>query len=215
MEIQILVVKKLNLLTEGICSCLEGDKDFKVIGVAEDFESTLRFCQQTQPQVIVLCLDLRPGGMAGFIRQLLSLYPDIKIIGLSANADRHTVIEMLSAGLMAYIISSESNYEELARAVHSVIAKRVYLCREISVFVADDIRNHNSKDFAASMRLGEREEQVLKLIADGFSSKEIAQELHISPSTVEVHRRNIMRKIGLHKVADLTRYAIRNQIVSI
>lgn len=215
MKIQILMVKKINLLTQGICACLGSDKDFEVIGITEDFESTLRFCQQTPPEVIVLCLELQSTGMAGFIRQLLALYPEIKIIGLSSTADRHNVIEMLSAGLMAYIISSESHFEELARAVHSVIAKRVYLCREISIFVAEDIRNNNSKDFAACMRLGEREEQVLRLIAGGLSSKEIAQELHISPSTVEVHRRNIMRKIGLHKVADLTRYAIRNQIVSI
>ena len=215
MEIQILVVKKINLLTEGICACLENDKEFSVVGITEDFESTLRFCQQTPPQVIVLCLELQSAGIAGFIRQLIAQYPEIKIIGLSSNADRHNVIEMLSAGFMAYIISTESHYEELASAIHSVIAKRVYLCRDISVFVAEDIRNNNSKDFAACMRLGEREEQVLRLIAGGFSSKEIAQELHISPSTVEVHRRNIMRKIGLHKVADLTRYAIRNQIVSI
>ncbi|MDO8692688.1 MAG: response regulator transcription factor [Sheuella sp.] len=116
---------------------------------------------------------------------------------------------------MAYIISSESHFEELARAIHSVIAVRVYLCREISISVADDIRNHNSKEFATSLRLGERKEQVLRLIAGGLSSKEIAQELHISPSTVGVHRRNIMQKIRLHKVADLTGYAIRNQIVSI
>jgi len=215
MEIQILVVKKINLLTEGICSCLEADKNFKLLGITEDFQSTLRFCQQNQPQVIILCLELQSTGMAGFVRQILSLYPEVKIIGLSRNADRHSVIEMLSAGLMAYITSTDSNYEELSRAIHSVIDRRVYLCQEISIFVADDIRNNHSKDFASSMRLGDREEQVLKFIADGFSSKEIAQELHISPSTVEVHRRNIMRKIGLHKVADLTRYAIRNQISSI
>ena len=214
MGIPILIVKKINLLTEGVSACIKGNEDFELLGITEDIQSTLIMCQQSQPQVILLCLELQQGGMAGFVRQLITMYPETKVIGMSSNVDRHAVMEMLSAGLMGYITSIESNCEELTRAIHSVVARRVYLCQEISVFIADDIRHHHSKDFASNMRLGDREEQVLKLIADGFSSKEIARELNISTSTVDVHRRNIMRKIGLHKVADLTRYAIRNQIIS-
>ena len=79
----------------------------------------------------------------------------------------------------------------------------------------DSVRQSRSGDITVRSQLGGREEQVLRLVADGYSSKEIARNLHIAPSTVEVHRRNIMRKVGLHKVADLTRYAIRNQMLSV
>jgi two-component system NarL family response regulator len=112
-------------------------------------------------------------------------------------------------------VSTTSSIDELMSAVRAAASGRVYLCQSAASEMMDCFRNIRSGDGPAKSLLGTREEQVLRLIADGYSSKEIARNLLIAPSTVEVHRRNIMRKIGLHKVADLTRYAIRNQMVAV
>jgi two-component system NarL family response regulator len=100
-------------------------------------------------------------------------------------------------------------------AIRAAASGRAYLCQSAATEMMESVRKSRAGDITVRSHLGGREEQVLRLIADGYSSKEIARNLQIAPSTVEVHRRNIMRKVGLHKVADLTRYAIRNQMVSV
>jgi two-component system NarL family response regulator len=105
--------------------------------------------------------------------------------------------------------------DELIAAIRAAAAGRVYLCQTAAGEMMASVRKFRAGDGLVRGALGGREEQVLRLVADGLSSKEIARNLQIAPSTVEVHRRNIMRKVGLHKVADLTRYAIRNQMVSV
>ena len=99
-------------------------------------------------------------------------------------------------------------------AIRAAAEGRFYLCQEASETVMTCMVTKKSEEIKITTRLCSREEQVLRLIADGYSSKEIAQQLGISPSTVEVHRRNIMRKVGLHKVAELTRYAIRSSLIA-
>jgi two-component system NarL family response regulator len=106
-------------------------------------------------------------------------------------------------------------WADIAAAIRAAAAGRVYLCQSAATEMVACVRKSKAGDGTARKQLGGREEQVLRLIADGYSSKEIARNLLIAPSTVEVHRRNIMRKVGLHKVADLTRYAIRNLMVSV
>jgi two-component system NarL family response regulator len=123
-------------------------------------------------------------------------------------------MEILDTGAKAYV-STTSSVDELMSAIRAAASGRVYLCQSAASEMVDCFRKVSSGDRPAKNLLGNREEQVLRQIADGYSSKEIARNLLIAPSTVEVHRRNIMRKIGLHKVADLTRYAIRHHMVSV
>jgi len=122
-------------------------------------------------------------------------------------------LQMMQAGASSFV-STQSSMDELLQAIRAAASGRSYLCSSASSLMVDSLRRGRSTESPRG-QLGEREEQVLCLIADGFSSKEIARNLQIAPSTVEVHRRNIMRKVGLHKVADLTRYAIRNQMVQV
>ena len=136
------------------------------------------------------------------------------MVAFSSDSNRHSIIDILDAGAKAYV-STTSSIDELMSAVRAAASGRVYLCQSAASEMMDSFRRVRTSDGPAKNLLGTREEQVLRLIADGYSSKEIARKLLIAPSTVEVHRRNIMRKIGLHKVADLTRYAIRNQIVAV
>lgn len=212
MTIQILLVKKINLVTEGICASLKNDPQFTLIGIVEDQIGALQFCTQHQPEVLILCLELQNHGMSGFVRQVLAKHPTIKIIGLSTEADIYSAQEMLSAGIRAYISLERSTQQELAAAIHAVISGRGYLCQDMLSKIAFGIQDKSQHKFLHTNSLGNREEQILKLIADGYRSKDIAQRLSISPSTVDVHRRNIKRKIGLCNVAELTKYAIRKQI---
>ncbi len=214
MTIKVLLSQKNNLITEGICSCIEIEQDITLLGVSEDVQSMLRSCGELGPDVLVLSLDLQCTSITSLIRQILNQHPELKIVALSRSADRHSILEVLSAGALAYVTTSHSTINELLSAIRSAADNRVYLCQEVSSVVGNGLRRSRTDGLSAGSQLGDREEQVLIMIADGYSSKEIALQLHISPSTVEVHRRNIMRKVGLHKVADLTRYAIRNQIVS-
>jgi two-component system NarL family response regulator len=136
------------------------------------------------------------------------------MVAFSGDTHRHSIIEVLDAGAKGYV-STTSSIDELMSAIRSVASGRHYLCQTAASEMMASVRKMRAGDGSGKNHLGSREEQVLRLIADGFSSKEIARNLQIAPSTVEVHRRNIMRKVGLHKVADLTRYAIRNQMVSV
>lgn len=212
MTIELLLVKKMNLVTEGICASLKNDPQFTLLGTTEDQLGTFKFCAHRQPQVLILWLELQTHGMSGFVRQLLALHPNLKIIGLSTKADAFSANEMLSAGVMAYISSDNSSQQELIIAIRTVMSGRVYLCHEIISKLTNNIRNKGQTNFSKEVCLGNREEQILKLIADGYRSKEIAQRLSISQSTVDSHRRNIRRKIGLYNVAELTKYAIRTQL---
>jgi two-component system NarL family response regulator len=212
MTIEILLVKKINLITEGICASIKNNPQLTLIGTAEDQLGALQFCSQHQPDVLILCLELQNHGMSGFIRQVLAKYPTLKIVGLSARADTYSAQEMLSAGIMAYISIERGTQQELAAAIHAVMSGRGYICQDMLSKITLNIQEKSQNTYSNTKGLGNREEQILKLIADGYRSKEIAQRLSISPSTVDVHRRNIKRKTGLCNVAELTKYAIRKQI---
>jgi two-component system NarL family response regulator len=148
------------------------------------------------------------------IHKLNAGHSSPNMVVFSGDSDRHAIIEILDAGAKGYVATT-SSIDELIAAIRAAAAGRVYLCQTAASEMMASVRKFRAGDGLVRGALGGREEQVLRLIADGFSSKEIARNLQIAPSTVEVHRRNIMRKVGLHKVADLTRYAIRNQMVSV
>ena len=213
MTIQILLSARHKVVAEGIAAVLRQHPDIHLMGVAEGEAQARQACEQHLPQVLVLGIDARGAGDISLIRWASQLSPRPEILVFSAESDRATVLQMMQAGAAGFV-STCSSMDELLRAIRALAAGRTYLCPVAGAAMVDGLRRNRSSAPSAG-QLGEREEQVLCLIADGYSSKEIARNLQIAPSTVEVHRRNIMRKVGLHKVADLTRYAIRHQMVSV
>jgi two-component system NarL family response regulator len=119
---------------------------------------------------------------------------------------------MLHAGAAGYVVKSEAG-DELVRAIRSARLNRSYLCPSVATLVTEALLNQPGSD-AQAPRISTRERQVLQLIAEGCTSPQIATQLHLAPATVEVHRRNIMRKLNLHSVAELTKYAIRQGLTS-
>jgi len=133
-----------------------------------------------------------------------------KVVALSAYADKRFVTEMLRAGAGGYVTKSAAG-TELIRAIRAVAEGQTYLCPEVAGTLVSAVRDGSEKPEAP--RLSRREREVLRLIAEGARSPSIAEQLHISLGTVEVHRRNIMRKLSLRTVAELTRYAVREGLV--
>ena len=214
MSIRVLLSHKHRTIVEGIASVLKNHADMELVGLAHGEEETRRLCDEAAPHVVVMGVNPQGQSDVALTRWLAQHRPTIRMVALTNDCDRSSIIQMLDAGAMGYV-STTSSIEEISQGIRAAAAGRVYLCQGAATAMVDSYRRSKGAGPAVRGQLGDRESQVLRLIADGYSSKEIARNLQIAPSTVEVHRRNIMRKVGLHKVADLTRYAIRNQMVAV
>ena len=213
MSIRVLLSCKHKVIAEGIASVLRTHADVQLLAVVDDDEVTKTLCESEHPQVVVVGVDPRRSEDVALTRWIAQHPVHPEIVTFSTDCDRGSVLQMMQAGATGFV-STQSSMDELLQAIRAAAAGRSYLCPSAGAVMVEGLRRGRVAE-PGSGQLGEREEQVLCLIADGYSSKEIARNLKIAPSTVEVHRRNIMRKVGLHKVADLTRYAIRNQMVRV
>jgi two-component system NarL family response regulator len=214
MPIRVLISSKHKLACEGIAAVLLSQSDMMLAGVSDDGAHTNALCDRVDPNVIVIGMQNHDAQDQALMDQITRHQPTQNMVVFSCETDRHAIVEILDAGVKGYV-SMTSSMDELLAAIRCAATGRIYLCQTAAAEMIKSITKSSTGEIVVKGPLGGREEQVLCLIADGFSSKEIARNLLISPNTVDVHRRNIMRKIGLHKVADLTRYAIRNQMVAV
>lgn len=210
MSLRIVLADDHQMFRHALRALLAREPGFEVVAEAATGDEVLAIAA-AQP-VDLVCMDIAMPGMNGIdaTRRLLAAHPQIGVIGLSAFADRQFVIDLLDAGARGYITKAEAG-DELVRAIHTVREGRTYLCPDVAATVASALLDRGSL-YAAAPRLTERERQVLQLIAEGLTSMQIGDRLHIAASTVDVHRRNLMRKLDLHNVAELTRYAITQGI---
>lgn len=210
--IRLMLVDGQKMLREALRIILGNTADIALIAEANDGAAALALAREHVPDVVVMEIGL--AGMSGIesTRRLLAENPGIKVLGLSTFADRRMVLQMLEAGARGYVDKSAGS-EELLRGIRAVAQGETYLYAEAAAALVDSLRNQSTQRRRAEP-LGRREREVLQLLAGGKTSAQIAQALHIATGTVEVHRRNIMRKLDLHNVADLTRYAIREGLAS-
>ena len=148
--------------------------------------------------------------------QITESLPETRVIALSMHSDKRFVMGMLRAGASGYLLKDCAS-EELANAIHQVVRGKKYLSPEITGVVIDDflLGGASEKGATVASQLSPREREVLQLIAEGWSTKQIASHLYVSIKTIETHRRQIMKKLDLHTIADLTKYAIREGLTSI
>lgn len=213
MPVQILIVNDHCIFSESIGFLLQNEPDIQIAGVAKDCSEALELFQQKSPDVALVAMDLLAKNGLTVIKRLVAHCPSLRVIALATTVRRHMIIETMNAGAKGYVATT-SSLNELLFAIKSVSHNQFYMCQAASEILVDFAKiNKNSKNNLFEFNLCDREKEVLILIADGLSSKEIGLKLHIAPSTVDVHRRNIMNKIGLHKATDLTRYAIRNNLI--
>lgn len=211
MKVRVLLADDHKMFRYALRLVLEKEPSIEVVGEVGDGQEMLALAYKVVPDVV--CMDISMPMMDGIdaTRRLLAINPSVKVIALSGHADQYYVMGMMNAGAVGYITKAES-VEEIMRAINTVHrSQKKYLCPQIASHLADSVFSGGIHDSSLAT-LSQREQQVLHFVSEGCSSSNIAQRLKLSPSTVEVHRRNIMRKLNLHCIADLTKYAIRNGI---
>lgn len=213
MNLRILLADDHQMFREALRILFERNPEFEVVAETGDGLEVLPLARESAPDIV--CLDIDMPGLNGIeiTRQITARHPRIKVIALSVFSDRGYIADMLNAGAAAYVTKAAAG-AELLRAIDAVSRGRSYLCPDATDAVKDAMTGRGEKKELPGTKLGAREIQVLKLVALGLTSAQIGERLEIALSTVEVHRRNIMRKLGVDSAIGLTRYAIRTGLVS-
>ena len=215
MSIKILLADDHQIVRAGVRSMLEKHKDMEVVGEAENGREAVKLVRKLLPDVVVI--DVTMPGLNGIeaTRQIIGEYPFVKVVALSMYSNNEFVSGILEAGATAYLLKG-CTIEELTCAIRSVVAEKAYLSPEVShVVIKNYVDRSSSSAEDDSSSLTSREREVLQLLAEGKSSKEIAFTLNVSLKTVEAHRYHIMSKLDIHNVAELTKYAIREGLTSL
>lgn len=209
MNARIILADDHNLMRRGLISLLSQQPDMDVIGEAKDGREALNLVRDLNPDIVVMDIAMPDLNGIEATRQIRAELPKIKIIALSMHSDESFVIEMFKAGVSGYLLK-DCAINELISAIHAVLAGKVYLSPEIAgIVVKDFLRDSKENDPSTFSVLTPREREVLQLIAEGKTTKMIAEILSISFKTVDTHRQQIMKKLDIHTIANLTKYAVR------
>jgi DNA-binding NarL/FixJ family response regulator len=211
-KINVYLADDHHIFRAGIRVLLEQEADLQVIGEASFGEEVLHDLRHLPVDVLLLDIDM--PGMNGLelIKQLNRDYPQLKVLVFSLHDNDHYVHHMLTNGARGYILKS-CRKDELIRAIATVYSGDSYLAKEVSQKLIRSVAGKEIGENDDPLPLSEREIEVLRLVATGRTSQEIAPILHISPRTVDTHRRNIMEKLDLHNAAALTNYAARKGLL--
>ncbi|MCC6337044.1 MAG: response regulator transcription factor [Myxococcales bacterium] len=214
MGMNILLVDDHQMLRDGLRAVLAQEPDLHVAGEAADGRAALDACGSLHPDVVVM--DVAMPGLNGIeaTRLLTARAPRSKVVALSMNADRRYVQAMFEAGAWAYLLKSSAS-DELIRAIRAVARDEKYVSPAVAGTVVEALVSRPNAPVEPHDQLSPREREVLQLIAEGLTSKEVAVRLHVAVSTVETHRKQIMAKLELRSVAELTKFAIRAGLTSL
>jgi DNA-binding NarL/FixJ family response regulator len=214
MSTKVLIADDHQIMREGLRTMLEKEYDISVVGEAENGRMTLRLARELVPDVIIMDVAMPDLNGIEATRQIVAELPAVKIIALSMHDDRRFVLNMLKAGAAGYMLK-DCAFKDLAKAIRVVRAHKTYLSDEIAdIVVKDYLASAAPLESSAFQLLSPREREVLQLIAEGKTSPQIAELLHISVKTVETHRQQIMVKLKIKSIAELTKYAIREGLTS-
>lgn len=201
-----------HVVREGIRKLIETRPDFEVIGEAGDGEQAVRMIIERQPDIALMDINMpRVSGIEA-TRRIEQQGLSTRVLVLSMHESRNYVEEVLRAGASGYVVKNSSP-EELLSAIDAVKEGRSYLSESITQQVVDAIAHPDGEAPAGLTVLTDREREVLQLVAEGLSSKEIAGQLGVSLKTVDSHRSNLMEKLDIHKVAGLVKFAVRAGLV--
>jgi DNA-binding NarL/FixJ family response regulator len=217
--LRILIADDHEVARRGIRSLIESHDGWEVCGEARDGREAVDMSRDLKPDVLLL--DVAMPNLNGLeaARQILAAFPDLAILILTMHDSDQTIKEVLRAGARGFLLKSDAGKDLLA-AVEALELQRTFFTPRVSQMVLDGYLDRHDgpapeeKDQSSNI-LTTREREVIQLLAEGKTSKEVALTLNLSVKTAETHRTNLMRKLGLHSVADLTRYAVQNGIVHV
>jgi DNA-binding NarL/FixJ family response regulator len=215
MTIRVVLVEDHRIVRDGLRALLDKQDGMEVIAEAGDGRSAVRVAREMQPEVVVMDVVLPDLNGIEATRKIIDEVPGTRVVALSMYSDKRFVAEMLRAGAHGYLLK-DCAFDELARAIRAVADGQSYLGTGVADVVVEDYVQHMAGDGKSAFSvLTPREREVLQLLAEGNSTKEIAAMLCVSPKTVETHRQQTMKKLGMNSVAELTKYAIREGLTSL
>ena len=214
--VRIVIIDDHQLFRDGLKSIFSAEEDIELVGEAADATAGLEIVRETLPDVLLL--DISIPGISGLeiCRQITTSHPEIRIIILTMHRSETYVTSAFSAGAMGYVLK-HSAVEELTTAIRSVNSGKKYISSELTEAILDKYvtKVEEDKNADSVSELSERENEIVRLIVQGWDSNKIANALHLSPATVKTHRAQIMRKLGVHKNIELVKYAVKKGIIEL
>jgi DNA-binding NarL/FixJ family response regulator len=202
------------ILREGLRALLEKQEGFQVVGEAENGRAAVQLAAKLKPCIVLIDVSMPDLNGVEAARRIRSAAPGVKVIALSMHSDKRYVAAMLKAGACGYVLKGQA-FAEVKAAIDAVRDGQVYLGRGVVGTVVDDYVKHLAPEETTDAGLTPREREILQLLAEGRTTKQMAAALHVSVKTIETHRRRIMDKLDLHSVAELTKYAVRHGLTSL
>lgn len=215
MSIRVLLADDHKIFRDGLRTLIEKEAGMEVVAEAENGRKAVKLAEKLSPNVVIMDVSMPDLNGIEASRKIIAGTSNVKVIALSMHSDRRFVLGMLEAGASAYLLK-DCAFAELVSAIRQVVAGNTYLSPKIADVVVKGYLNKVS-DTSLSTRtiLTSREREILQLLAEGLSAKEIAAHLNLSIKTIETHRRNVMEKLEIHTIAELTKYAIREGLVAL
>jgi len=216
MSIRILVADNHGILRQGIASLIEKQDDMEVVGEADNGLRTVEIARELRPDMVLMDVTMPVLNGIEATRQIKEELPETKVLALSVHAKREFVLDMVRAGVSGYMVK-ECVLDDLVRAIKAVMDNQSYLSPQIASIVLEGITKDGIFDSANKFKeiLTSKEKQVLQLLTEGHSAKQIAAQLGLSVKTIEANRRQIMEKTDVDNLADLTKYAIRQGLITV
>jgi len=212
---KVMIATSRNISSEGLVNYMKVQPNLRFTEwVTESTELQQKYERQT-PDCLILGVTLFNEQTANQVKVFKEKNPSAKVLVITFMVSQQFVRDIMESGALGILSAPHSNYEQLLDAIYCVGSGRIYLCQESTEEMLGGLLRPEKKEVNDCVDLSKREIQIVRLIVDGHSSKEIAKLLSISPATVDVHRKNVMRKIGANKTAEIAKYAIKSELVTI
>jgi len=214
MSLRIILADDHKIVRDGLRALLANQPGMEVVAEADNGRSTVRLARELSPDLVIMDIGMPDLNGIDATRQITAELPKVKVIALSMHSDRRFVVQMFRAGASGYLLK-DCAFEELTRAVAAVQKGQIYLSPAVAGPVMEDYIHQLSSGGSGFSVLSPREREVLQLIAEGKSTKEVAALLCVSVKTIETHRQQIMSKLNIQSIAELIKYAIREGLTTL
>lgn len=208
MSIKIILADDHVILREGLSRALQSESDFEIVGQVGDGHSAIRLIRELSPDIVIMDIGMPELNGIETTRIISKELSGVKVIGLSMHSNDKYVREMFRAGASGYLLKNCA-FDELVEAIRTVAGGKTYVSPSIGSMIIQEYISKTDQEKSAFSLLSQREREVLQLFAEGKTTKQAAARLHISPKTIEAHRLNLMNKLGIDNIAQLTKYAIQ------